>query len=62
MEEILNRYNPYENPMMKALLKEGVCGLLSMAEKQGIQLCTEECYSECSVCRKVVSELERLRN
>ena len=62
IEEILIRYNPYENPNMKALLKEGVCGILTIAEKQGLQILTEDCYSECSVCKKAVSELEHLMN
>lgn len=55
--EIVNRYNPYENPMMSRLIRGGICELLKFAEEYGITVDTSKFYSACNVCREVVKRL-----
>ncbi len=52
---IVDSYNPFSNDMMKALIDGGVNALLCYAEEHGKQVDVSDCYSVCSVCRKIVS-------
>jgi hypothetical protein len=54
---ILDRYNPYETPMMKALLEEGVIGLIAYATKAGLEPELKEFHTPCGVCRYIVDNL-----
>jgi MoaA/NifB/PqqE/SkfB family radical SAM enzyme len=56
--EIVNRYNPYENPMMSRLIRGGVCELIKFAEEYGITVDTTQFYSACSVCRDITKRLK----
>jgi len=55
--EILDRYDPYSNPITLALIKGGAAGLLSYAESVGITVDTSDCYSACQVCKKIMKKL-----
>jgi MoaA/NifB/PqqE/SkfB family radical SAM enzyme len=55
--EILNGYNPYENPMMLRLIRGGVSELIKFAEENGVLIDTAKFYSACSVCREIVKRL-----
>ena len=59
--EIVNRYNPYENPMMLRLMIGGVCELIKFAEEYGINVDTTKFYSACSVCREIVKRINALK-
>jgi MoaA/NifB/PqqE/SkfB family radical SAM enzyme len=54
---ILNRYNPYDIPMMKVLLEEGVSGLVAYAMEQGMELDINKFHTPCGVCRYIVDNL-----
>lgn len=54
---ILDRYNPYEAPMMKALLEEGVIGLIAYAAKAGLEPDLNKFHTPCGVCRYIVDNL-----
>jgi MoaA/NifB/PqqE/SkfB family radical SAM enzyme len=56
---ILDRYNPYEDPMMSRILEEGVKGLLLYAGEQGIELDLTKYHSACGVCREIVDKMSR---
>lgn len=60
IETIIDRYNPYNNRVMKALTEGGVKSLVDYAESRGIGIDTGGCYSACSVCRKTVAALNAL--
>ena len=53
MEEIVARYNPYENECMKAILTGGALGLVDLARKRGVSVDCEVCYSVCVLCRRI---------
>lgn len=55
--EIVKRYNPYETPMMAALINGGVYELIKLAEENGILVDTTQFYSACSVCRDIIKRL-----
>ncbi len=54
---ILERYNPYEIPMMKVLLEEGISGLIAYAGVQGLELDISKFHTPCGVCRYIVDNL-----
>ena len=54
---ILERYNPYEIPMMKVLLEEGISGLIAYAGAQGLELDISKFHTPCGVCRYIVDNL-----
>jgi len=45
--DIISRYNPYENEGMAAMINGGFAGLLSYAEKRGVQIDISKYYSSC---------------
>lgn len=55
--DILDRYNPYENPVTRALLDGGAAGLIKYAKTLGIEIDTRDCYSPCEACKKAVAAL-----
>ena len=57
--EIVQRYDPYENECMRAILTGGAAGLLALAQQKGIAVDTRECYSVCDVCRKVCGVISK---
>jgi hypothetical protein len=54
---ILDRYNPYDIPMMKVLLEEGVSGLVAYAMEQSLELDINKFHTPCGVCRYIVDNL-----
>ncbi len=54
---ILDRYNPYNTPMMKELLEEGASGLVAYAVEQGMELDLNKFHTPCGVCRHIVDNL-----
>ena len=61
IETIVNRYNPYQNEIMKVILSSGITGLLDYANQKGITIDTNKYYSTCDVCRAIVSRLYQLK-
>lgn len=59
--EILKKYNPYENPMMKVLINGGIRKLIELAELNGINIDTSQFYSSCSMCRNIVKRLSCIK-
>lgn len=59
MTDIVNRYNPYENPAMSAVMDGGVCQLMKYAETLGIRADVSRHYSACSVCRYLVKMISQ---
>lgn len=59
--QIINRYNPYENPLMSALLNGGVNALMQLAEANGVTVDISQYYSACSVCKDIVEKLKRVK-
>lgn len=56
--QIINRYNPYENSLMSALLNGGVKALIQLAEANGITIDVPQYYSACSICNDIVKKLK----
>ncbi|MDF2540436.1 MAG: hypothetical protein K0S47_154 [Herbinix sp.] len=50
---ILDRYDPYQIPMMRILMEKGVLGLIEYAEERGVYADVSKHYSACSVCREL---------
>ena len=55
--DIIKQYDPYANPMMRALIDGGVQKLINLAGKYGITVDTTQFYSACDVCRDIVKRL-----
>jgi MoaA/NifB/PqqE/SkfB family radical SAM enzyme len=55
--DIVDNYDPYKIPPVKALLDGGVTELLSFAESQGVSVDISDCNTACGVCRKAMSAL-----
>jgi len=51
--EILNNYDPYQIPEMKAILEGGVAGLAALARQKGVEADPEGYYSVCDMCRSI---------
>jgi hypothetical protein len=58
--EIINRYDPYKNPMMSALIRGGVTELIKYAEDKGITTDTSKSYSTCDVCSDIVKRMTKM--
>jgi len=54
---IIQNYNPYQNPALRAVLTGGVTGLLDYAWSLGMVLDISDCGSACGICRKVMTSL-----
>ncbi|KAB3529515.1 hypothetical protein [Alkaliphilus serpentinus] len=59
IEEIVSRYNPYNNEFMSAIMTGGASALIAFAERNRISIdyTNSECYSICNICHKVNNEL-----
>jgi len=51
--DIIDNYDPYKDPVLKAVLDGGVPELLNYAKSLGIDVDINDRYSACGVCRKV---------
>ena len=51
---IVESYDPYNNPVWRSVLDGGVVELLRYAESQGITVDITDCWTACGVCRKVM--------
>lgn len=58
VETIVEQYDPYRDPRMRALLEGGVKGLAAYAESRGTAVDAEDGYSACDICRKCVAALD----
>lgn len=58
--QIINRYNPYENPLMSALINGGISALMKLAEVNDVTIDLSQYYSVCSVCNDIVKKLNRV--
>lgn len=56
IENIISRYNPYENTYMNAILSGGVSALIEAAQANGIMVNCSECYSICDLCHQISSQ------
>lgn len=57
IDDILDRYQPYENPPMRCLLTDGVQGLIAYAKEQGLKVDLTKHYSACGVCKEIVDKI-----
>jgi len=53
IEEILCRYDPYENKWMKALIEGGAKEVLELCKKENIKINTENARNVCDICRLI---------
>ncbi|WP_195267345.1 radical SAM protein [Eubacterium sp. 1001713B170207_170306_E7] len=58
MAAILKGYDPYRYAPMRALLEQGISGLITFAAQQGITVRPEACASPCALCRSVSRQLQ----
>lgn len=56
ISDIISRYNPYEHPIMKILLKGGMQELIDYARKVGLDIDINQCYSICDVCHLLIEK------
>ena len=54
--DIIKGYDPYNNPYTKALLENGIRGMLKEAGNNGIVIDTSDYYTPCGVCRAIIEE------
>ena len=57
--EIIERYDPYETPALRAVLCGGADELFRHAKEQGVKVDIIECRSACDVCHKVMDALKQ---
>lgn len=57
--QILKYYDPYENPLSRALLKNGIAGIIEETKKQGINIDYNLFYSPCAFCHAVANQLKK---
>ncbi|MEM2929960.1 MAG: hypothetical protein QW797_03785 [Thermoproteota archaeon] len=51
--EILEAYDPFENIEMRAILEDGMMGLVRLARAKGVEPDPEEYYSICHMCKSL---------
>ena len=56
--KVVDSYEPYSNPVSRAVLNGGVPALLQFAESQGIIVDISDCRSACGVCHKTIAALK----
>jgi len=59
--DIVDRYDPYQDPATKMLLNGGVPELLRYAESQDVTVDVSGCRSACGVCRKAMEAMNGKR-
>lgn len=57
--DIIKEYNPYNNPYTKAMLENGISGMLKEAENNGIIINVSDYYSPCEVCRAIIGKIRK---
>jgi len=55
---IVDSYDPYNDPILRTILDDGVEGLLRFAKEKGITVDMSDCGSACGVCRKLMKEIQ----
>jgi len=55
---IVDGYDPFQNPVWRTVLEGGVLDLLHYAEAEGITVDISDCRSACGVCRKIITAME----
>lgn len=55
--DIVDGYDPYNIPEVRAVLSGGVSELVSYAKEEGVTVDTRDCLSACGVCRKTMAAL-----
>ena len=55
--DIVERYDPYENDCMRAILEGGSSALIDYAECSGITLDLSQCYSLCDACYLLAGQI-----
>lgn len=58
MADILGGYNPNRQPLMRALLEQGIRGLITAARDCGIEVSPGDYDSPCALCRAVARQLK----
>ncbi len=53
IEDIVCRYNPYENEWMNAVLSGGAPALIEKANEKNLDIDYSRCYSVCDLCHKI---------
>ena len=56
---ILQRYNPYENVFTKALLEDGIKGLVEVVGQKKLNINENDYFSPCSFCKAVAKVVKR---
>jgi len=56
--DIVDGYDPYQNPIWRTVLEGGVSELLRYAEAEGVMVDISDCRSACGVCRKIMAEMK----
>jgi len=57
IQEIVAKYDPYENECMNAVLTGGASALLELSKQRGISVDCSQCYSVCNLCHKINTAL-----
>jgi len=60
--DIIDRYDPYKSPTLRAVLDGGVVGLMRYAEVEGVEVDLSDCHSACKVCSKVRAAFNSLKS
>lgn len=58
IEQIVARYDPYQDDYMRTILTDGVAGLMKRANDMGISVDLQRYHSTCELCRALVSKLK----
>jgi MoaA/NifB/PqqE/SkfB family radical SAM enzyme len=58
--DIVEKYDPYNIPALRAILDGGVTRLLQYAKSQGVTVDISDCRDPCGACRKIMKELNML--
>lgn len=56
--DIVEGYDPYSIPAVRAVLDGGTAGLLRYAETLGVAIDISDCRSACGVCRKTMAAIK----
>jgi MoaA/NifB/PqqE/SkfB family radical SAM enzyme len=57
IENIIKKYDPYNNCLAKHLIKGGVKELLNYANSISVKVDTQNIYSPCMLCKRIVDEI-----
>ena len=57
--DILDRYDPHNDPATSALLEGGAHKLLEYTDGIGLNVDVSDCYSSCQVCKKIMKLLKK---